>query len=153
MILDGGNTNAIAQTIQTAIAPVFLLAGIGGILNVISTRLSRSVDRGRVLEQLHPASTGLEHQRHVEELRNIDRRIKLANRATTLCVASALSICLVIIVLFFSQMAGFAFGDAIALLFVLSMLLLAGGLVSFLSEIRVAVRSVRVRQELLERDK
>jgi Protein of unknown function (DUF2721) len=152
-MIDGANTDAIAQTIQTAIAPVFLLAGISGILNVISTRLSRSVDRSRVLEQLHPGSTGKEHERHVEELRNIDRRITLANRATSLCVASALSICLVIILLFVSQMAEFPMGDGVALLFVLSMFLLAGGLVCFLSEIRIAVKSVWVRKELLERDR
>ena len=39
----------IARTIQLAIAPVFLLAGIGAFLNVIAGRLNRVVDRSRFL--------------------------------------------------------------------------------------------------------
>ena len=43
--------STIAHLIQLAIAPVFLLAGIAGILNVLAQRLSRVVDRGRGLER------------------------------------------------------------------------------------------------------
>ena len=46
----------MARTIQLAIAPVFLLAGIGAFLNVIAGRLARVVDRARHLEDLHPAA-------------------------------------------------------------------------------------------------
>ena len=141
----------IAATIQTAVAPVFLLAGIAGILNVIATRLGRVVDRSRLVESLHAGSLGDEHARHVGELRILDRRIKLANRATSLCVSSALTVCVVIILLFVSQLARLQVGDAIALLFVISMLLLAAGLITFLAEIQVAVRTLRVRADLLER--
>lgn len=35
----------IATVIQLAVAPVFLLAGIAGLLNVLSIRLGRVVDR------------------------------------------------------------------------------------------------------------
>lgn len=42
--------SALAEIIQIAVAPVFLLAGIAGFLNVMSGRLGRIVDRGRVLE-------------------------------------------------------------------------------------------------------
>jgi hypothetical protein len=40
----------IAHIIQLSVAPVFLLAGIGAFLTVLSGRLSRIVDRARVLE-------------------------------------------------------------------------------------------------------
>ena len=40
----------IAHVIQIAIAPVFLLAGIGAFLNVMTNRLGRVVDRWRSLE-------------------------------------------------------------------------------------------------------
>jgi Protein of unknown function (DUF2721) len=148
----GIDTGDIAHTIQTAIAPVFMLAGIGGMLNVISTRLGRAVDRSRTLERLHAETSGAEHLRHVEELRRIDRRIMLANRATSLCVGSALVICLVIILLFVNQLVTFRFGNIVAILFVVSMLLLAAGLLNFLGEIRVAIQSVIIREELLERE-
>ena len=58
--------SSIAQTIQLAIAPVFLLAGIGSILNVLAARLARVVDRSRVLEQLHAESEGEDHIRYVQ---------------------------------------------------------------------------------------
>ena len=46
----------ISTVIQLAVAPVFLLAGIAGTLNVLSTRMSRIIDRGRVLNERQPTS-------------------------------------------------------------------------------------------------
>ena len=43
--------SAIAQTIQLSLAPVFMLAAIGQILNVLAGRLARVIDRARILEQ------------------------------------------------------------------------------------------------------
>lgn len=141
--------DAIASTIQAAVAPVFLFAGLGGILNVVGMRLSRSIDRTRVLEDLHAHSAGVEHHNYIAELALLERRIKHSNRATTFCVASALAVCLVVILLFVSQILGIHFGNAIALAFVISMLLLAGGLIEFLTEIHIAVGGRRVHREHL----
>ena len=41
----------IARVIQLAIAPVFLLTGIAGLLGVMANRLARIIDRARDLEQ------------------------------------------------------------------------------------------------------
>ena len=41
----------IAVVIQMAVAPAFLLTGIGAILTVMATRLTRIVDRFRVLNE------------------------------------------------------------------------------------------------------
>lgn len=141
--------DAIASTIQSAVAPVFLFTGIGGILNVVGMRLSRSIDRTRVLERLHTNSTGVERHRYIAELALLERRIKRSNRATTLCVASALAVCLVVVLLFVSQILMFNLGTEIALIFVLAMVLLAGGLIDFLSEIQIAVGGHRVQREHL----
>ena len=40
----------IAHTIQLALAPVFVLVAIGNIMNILSTRLGRIVDRARKLQ-------------------------------------------------------------------------------------------------------
>ena len=45
---------AVAEVIQLAVAPVFLLAGIAGLLGVFSTRLARIIDRARVIERRIP---------------------------------------------------------------------------------------------------
>jgi hypothetical protein len=141
--------DSIASTIQSAVAPVFLFAGIGGILNVVGTRLSRSVDRTRVLEDLHADSSGIEHHRYVAEVALLERRIKHSNRATALCVASALAVCLVVVLLFVSQILGLNLGNGIALIFVAAMILLAGGLIEFLTEIQVAVGGRRAHKKHL----
>jgi hypothetical protein len=144
--------STIAQTIQLAIAPVFLLAGIGAVLNVLAGRLARVVDRSRVLEALHAESTGEEHRRYVLELRIIDRRMRLTNAAIALIVASAIVVCILVALLFITQLAGLAFRVAVAVTFVLSMALLIAGLLLFLIEINLALRGLRVREELLERE-
>ena len=51
----------IAQTIQLALAPVFVLVAIGNILNLLSSRLGRVVDRSRHLQERHMATEGPDH--------------------------------------------------------------------------------------------
>ena len=43
--------SSVAQVIQLAIAPVFLLAGVGALLGVLANRLARVIDRFHVLER------------------------------------------------------------------------------------------------------
>lgn len=145
--------STVAATIQISIAPVFLLAGIAGILNVLVGRMARVVDRARKLEQLHPVSTGAEHQRHVWELRLIDRRLSVINTSIWLCVASAIAICLVVALLFGAEIVHLDIGVVVAAAFIASMLLLTSGLIAFLFEVRLSVQAVHVREELLERDR
>lgn len=145
--------STVSETIQAAIAPVFLLAGIGAFLNVMVGRLARIVDRARSIEQLHPRSTGPEHDRHVWELRIIDRRISVINNAIFLCVASALAICVVVALMFVSRLANLHVGLWVAIAFIASMLLLMAGLIYFLFEVRMSLKAIHVREELLELDK
>jgi len=145
--------STVAETIQTAIAPVFLLAGIGAILNVLAGRMSRVVDRVRALEALHPRSTGPEHDRHVWELRILDRRISVINHALSMCVASAVAICLVVALLFVARIINLHIGLSVALLFIIAMALLTAGLILFLIEVRISLRAIHVRAELLERER
>ena len=145
--------STVSETIQAAIAPVFLLAGIGAFLNVMVGRLSRIVDRARTIEQLHPRSTGQEHDRHVWELRIIDRRIAVINNAIFLCTASALVVCVVVALMFVSRLANLHVGLWVAATFIVSMLLLMAGLVYFLIEVRISLGAIHIRKELLELDK
>ncbi|WP_213979175.1 DUF2721 domain-containing protein [Sphingomonas sp. dw_22] len=150
--MEGPYLSTVSATIQAAIAPVFLLAGIGAFLNVMVGRLARIVDRARVIEQLHPRFTGPEHDRHVWELRIIDRRISVINNAIFLCTASALAICFVVALMFVSRLGNLHVGSLVALAFIVSMLLLMAGLIYFLVEVRMSLRAIHVRQELLELD-
>jgi len=142
----------IAQLIQLTIAPVFLLAGIGAILNVLAQRLARVVDRARKLEEEFASYDEATRARAGAELCFLERRMKVVNQAIRCCTASALFTCLVVAVLFVADLADFPFSQPIALLFIMAMLLLIAGLVLFLHEIRLAMRSLTVRRELLPKD-
>ena len=140
---------ALAQLIQLAVAHVFLLAGVGAILNVMTHRLGRVVDRARKLEEEFSDYDEAERSRAVTELQVLDRRMRVVHAAISCCTASALFVCVVVAILFIADLAHIAFARPIAVLFVLAMALLIAGLLLFLHEIRLAMFSVRVRRELL----
>lgn len=50
MIQDTAPISEISHAIQMAVAPVFLLSGVAALIGVLTTRLSRIIDRARVLE-------------------------------------------------------------------------------------------------------
>jgi len=141
----------IAQTIQLSLSPVFMLAGIGALLNVLAGRLSRVVDRARAVEALHPRSTGPEHDRHVWELRLLDKRMSVINAALVMGVSSAVMTCLVVALLFVAELARLHIGTVVALSFILAMILLIAALASFLIEVRMSLRAIHIRPELLEK--
>ena len=140
----------MARTIQLAIAPVFLLAGIGAFMNVIAGRLGRVVDRARQLEAEHDALQPSDRTRLVGELRVLESRMSLTSQALYLCTASGLAVCGLVVLLFVGELIDFDLSDGIAVLFVVAIALLAGGMVLFLRETRIAVRALHVRQDLLE---
>ena len=146
------SVTTVAQIIQLAVAPVFLLAGIGAFLNVCAGRLSRIVDRARQIEPLLLASRGDEHDRWLGELRVLDRRMVLVSRAIFLTVLAAVLICTVVVLLFAASLADAHFGTAISLLFIASMIAIGLGFAVFLLETRVGSRAVRIRAELLSHE-
>ncbi|MBN8808202.1 MAG: DUF2721 domain-containing protein [Sphingomonas sp.] len=145
--------STIAQTIQLSLAPVFMLTGIGALINVLAGRLSRVIDRARALEALHPRSTGPEHDRHVWELRLLDRRISIINAALLMAVSSAVMTCLVVAMLFIAELAALHIGPTVAVAFILAMTLLIAALISFIVEVRTSIHAIHVRAELLEQDR
>ncbi len=133
----------VPHVIQLAVAPVFLLSGIGVTLGVLTTRLSRIIDRARVLEAQLPETTGTTHEIAVTELGSLSRRAELVNRGITLCTAAALFVCLLIACLFIGSLLNRALVLLLAGLFVAAMVALIGGYISFLQEILLATRSLR----------
>ena len=137
----------VAQIIQLAVAPVFLLAGIGAFLNVMAQRLARTVERSRSLEREFASFDDETRRLATAELHILDRRTTVVNLAITACTASALFVCVLVALLFIADLAKAPIGSPIAWLFVLSMLLLIAGLFLFLWEIRLAIKALRVRRE------
>jgi len=141
----------IAETIQLALAPVFVLVAIGNILNILSTRLGRIVDRSRILQERHSETSGEEHDAIVREIRLIDRRIHLITRAILLLVLSGLSTGVTVVLLFVEDFAGLNLQLLVAATFVVALALLMTALVMFLRETREAAAALRIPAEYLEK--
>jgi hypothetical protein len=140
----------IAQTIQLALAPVFVLVAIGNIMNILSGRLGRVVDRSRHLQNRHGETSGSEHDLLVLEIRNTDRRISLIGRAIRMLVISGLIIGLTVAALFVEEIAGLKLQLIAAGFFLVAIALLMWGLVLFLREIQLAMASLRIPKDYLE---
>lgn len=136
--------NEIAEVIQLAVAPVFLLAGIAGILSVLSHRLSRVVDRTRVVKRFIHEITSEEHLRVLKrEVASLNKRTKIINAAIRLSVSSALAICIVIMCLFIGDLTLFNLGTLIAALFIFAMLLISISLLLLIVEVTVNTQNMQ----------
>ena len=142
----------IAHQIQLAVAPVFLLAGIAGIINVLAHRLARVVDRSRQLEAEPPEEDEAVRLLYFAELKILDARMRVVNWSLTCCTAGALFVCVLVGVMFVAGIGKIGFAQLIAVLFVLTMLLLVIGLLLVLSEVRLATRALKIsRQRRMQR--
>ncbi len=138
---------SVSHVIQLAIAPVFLLSGVGAILAVLINRLGRIVDRYRSLENGKPKAEAQGVMVADIEMRILSRRARLIHWAISLCTVGALFICIVIAMLFVGSMLQVGVSQAIALMFVAAMLALIAGLLSFLREITLATGSIHVQEK------
>lgn len=142
----------IGQIIQLAIAPVFLLTGVGTQLGVLASRLARIIDRSRNLEKsVQEQGKAFLTSNIRAELDELYQRAYLINRAITLSTTCALLICLVIAALFIGDALHKQLSQIIAILFVVGILSLIGSFVYFLREIFVATKTMtRQRQQNIE---
>jgi hypothetical protein len=138
----------VSHIIQLAIAPVFLLTGVGTTLTVLTNRLARIIDRSRVLEALiHHHDKPTHHPGLEQELDELYERSHLINRAITLSTSCGLLICLVIATLFLGDATGLGLDKLIAFLFVSGILALIGGFIYFMREIFVATKTLTRQRE------
>jgi hypothetical protein len=128
----------VAQVIQQAVAPVFLLTGVGAILSVLSVRFARVIDRFRVLDNV---ASG-ERTAHATERALLIRRARWIHWAISLCTTCALLICIVIAALFIGSELGKDPSTTIAVLFIAGMLALTAGLLCFLREIALSTNII-----------
>lgn len=135
MLIVAENLTNVAHVIQLAVAPVFLLTGIGAILSVLTGRLGRLVDRYRVLTETE--STFPHDKSH--ELSILSVRAVWVHWSITLCTASALFVSLVIGALFMGAVVDTNPSRVVSILFIVAMASLVVGLGCFLREIFLSV--------------
>jgi hypothetical protein len=133
----------IAVVIQLSVAPVFLLAGIAGMLNVLSVRLGRVVDRFRAIEARIIYEDRKVHLANFQkEATGLWKRIRLVNWSIRMFVLGALLISMVIVALFFGELVAIDFSLYVSVLFVGAMYFLIMGLILFLFEVSISTTQI-----------
>ena len=136
--------NDIAHVIQLAVAPVFLLAGIGAFVNAFAARLGRVFDRIRTLEGDYGTASPEWRAPLREELKSLWHRARLTYYGIALTVLSAFLVCVLVTLAFLAYFLQFESRLAIGGLFMAAMLALLGALLIFLREVFIAVSQLRV---------
>jgi len=137
---DTNSVNTVSQLIQLSVAPVFLLAGVAGLLNVFTGRLSRIIDKIEKLDKYEKNKLDEILPKDIEDQINQRRsflamRMQNTNLAILFCTITGLLIALVIVTMFFSAILEFKGFLFIAILFILAMVSLVVSLLLFLKEI------------------
>ncbi|MCP9774722.1 DUF2721 domain-containing protein [Cyanobium sp. HWJ4-Hawea] len=145
VVVPSAPMEGLARAIQLSVAPVFLLAGISGLLNVLSQRLNRIVDRARRLQEadlndpLHQSRDGR------QELQVQKRRISLVMRAIVCATVTILLVAMVVAIVFLSAVTAIDLTLVVAPLFVLAMACLMASVLLFLRETQLAIAQLRRR--------
>ena len=132
--------DAITNNIQLALAPVFLLTAVATLINAISARLARSVDRMRAIQ--HKIQEGAVKDQAIlihmmREANEAKIRGRLCTAAIFFDVLSGVFISLTVLELFFFQAGAVRSlqGTYVILTFVL-------GLISFMTSLSIVLAEV-----------
>jgi hypothetical protein len=139
----------LTEAIQLAVAPVFLLTGVAGMLNALGTRLARVIDRARHLQSISERLEAGNLQKRAQiddELRSLQVRGRVINWATALMVVCAVLIGLTVMEIFYSAgMAGrLQLSKWVSVTFLGGFGAFITACLLYLAEILIASQSVRI---------
>jgi hypothetical protein len=141
------NPSTLSDSIQLAVAPVFLLTAVAGMIGALTHRLARVIDRSRVLhkELMDESLKQSIRESYNQELKNIATRGRFINVSMIFLVLCAIMIGLTILELFFAETSS---GKLMVSAFVLYTFVAGIGsfilaLISLLIEVLIASYSIR----------
>lgn len=140
MLIEISEVHQVTEAIRDAVAPVFLLTGIGSILAVITGRLARAIDRARLINHMDLD----QREKHKVELNIAVHRVTWLRRAIALATLAALSVCVSIVSLFISAESALNMQGLVMWSFIFSMCAVILALMCFLIEIFITSREVIV---------
>ena len=141
------NPSTLSDSIQLAVAPVFLLTAVAGMIGALTHRLARVIDRARVLhkELMDENLKQSIRDTYNQELKSIATRGRFINVSMIFLVLCAIMIGLTILELFFAETSS---GKLMVSAFVLYTFVAGIGsfilaLISLLIEVLIASYSIR----------
>jgi hypothetical protein len=134
----------VTHGIQLAVAPVFLLTAVAGMIGTVAGRLARIIDRARVLEgRCDARPDGTPTVVEWEELRELRKRGRLVNACIALLTMCAILIGLTIMALFLGETTELQILHLATVLFLAGVSCFLMALLSFLDETLIATRVLR----------
>jgi len=154
--INSNTVNSVSQLIQLSVAPVFLLAGVAGLLNVFTGRLSRIIDKLEKIDTYTANQKTDEAKKAAEEKlserrRFLTMRMQNTNYAIFFCTATGLLIAMVIVTMFLSALFDFKDSLFIATLFIIAMLSFIISLLLFLREIYYTTSFIKSKKTTLQK--
>ena len=139
------DSSSITHGIQLAVAPVFLLTAVSGMIGAVAGRLARIIDRARLVEDRARNVDGEALDRAIRELRQLRSRGRLANGCIALLTTCAFLIGLTIIVLFLGEAGGLNISRWAVGSFLAGVVCFLAALLCFLAETYLATRLLNFR--------
>lgn len=140
------DTDAITHGIQLAVAPVFFLTAVSGMIGAVAGRLARIIDRARLVEERAVVSQNPQFLKQANaELAELRLRGRLANGCIALLTLCAVFIGLTIIVLFVGETTTFQSGRLAVSGFLSGVVSFLLALLCFLAETFIATRLLNFR--------
>lgn len=137
MIAQPASLESAAHVVQLALAPVFLLSGIGALLNVFATRLGRVADQANAL-----AGGGKRGRDHDLESNTLRWRTRVLESAVVLAALAGALTCGTVLALFLGEVRGAGASRLLFLLFGGAIILTMGALLAYVIEMLLAARGV-----------
>ncbi len=132
----------VSHAIRDAVAPVFLLTGIGSIMSVLVNRLARAIDRARALQSVNHEIAQEHRTKFQDELDIVMQRIAWMRWSVGLFIFAGLCVSLSIASIFIGVAIHIHLTQFVLMTFITAMLSLVFGLLTFLREIILASREV-----------
>jgi hypothetical protein len=132
------DTLQVSAAIRDAVAPVFLLTGIGSFLGVVVNRLGRTIDRARHLNGLNVE----QRKKFINEFDIIQKRVTWMRLSIGLFIVAGLCISLSVALIFIGVAIKINVSNFILGTFIFAMFALILGIICFLREIIYATQEV-----------
>lgn len=137
----------ISHGIQLAVAPVFLLTAVSGMIGAVAGRLARIIDRARLLEdRIEAAPADKPMAAAYTELARLRKRGALVNACIALLTFCAILIGLTIVVLFLGETTELQIYRVATFCFLSGVLFFLAALLCFFYETLLATRILKFRR-------
>jgi len=146
------NSSEIVNLIQLSVAPVFLLAGVAGLLNVFISRLTRIIDKlermdASLLVKQKKDDSYQEDKRTLQRREFLVMRMENTNLAIFFATATGLMVALVILSVFATTLFSYHIEFIISIFFILAMVFLIIALLLFLKEIYYTTSYIKLKKD------